>query len=92
MKVGPITYTVNYVPKDHPGLEGNDGFCNVETCNIYVREDLTEEAKAEVVLHETLHACFEVSGITYLLEKRKVDDELIVRMLSPILLGALGGV
>lgn len=59
VKVGGINYKVKFA-NEWPDHDGSDGelFNSKELGNIiYIREDLSDEAKAITLIHEILHGC-----------------------------------
>ena len=63
IQIGPYPYSI----VDWPVAAANEaacyGQCDYDKLEIRVRQDLKPSRKAEVLLHEILHACWEVGTI-----------------------------
>lgn len=60
------------------------GCCYYERCRIYLSRDLSESAFEDALIHELLHAMFEVSGAGTVVGSA-LKEESIVRDLTPML-------
>jgi hypothetical protein len=98
IKVGYIDFEVRYLEDDQwkadPSLgEGDGGQCDGAKAVISVRlaEGQHDIHVKEILLHETLHACFYASGITINDDLRIYPDieEGIVARVAPVLLDVI---
>ena len=53
------------------------GLCDIDKKVITIRESLSNQETLETILHESLHACLAVSGLSYLLDSDQVEESLI---------------
>lgn len=79
--VGPYWYRVN-LTEDFD--TGNDGECSPSNLQIRVRASLPLERAAETLLHEGLHAIWDLAALG-----DKYDEEEIISRLSPLLFQTL---
>lgn len=82
IKVGPVTYVVDY----HDGLSGDDGKslwgnCDHTALSVAINSKIAKDFERVVVVHELLHAIYHLSGIP-----ESEEEEKIVTSLSPLLL------
>lgn len=89
MPVGPIDYQIRLVGGRSRRLEGAHGRTDHERSEIYISKRLSPDARVETLTHECLHALFFVCGVSHVLVESSVDEERIVRMVSPIATGLL---
>lgn len=61
LKVGYLKYTLRTVPKG--SLDDAVGNCDCETQAISIERGLTDERRRNVVLHEILHAVWDVQNL-----------------------------
>lgn len=92
--VGPFTYRVHHSKKEWKKFEEQE--CAGQTCisssNIYLNPQITGPVLKEVLLHETLHACWHLAGnVDDLIHKpnQEVREEAAVRVMSTPLLQVL---
>lgn len=64
--VGPFYYEIinNWPDKDADAADAH-GVCDRKRHTIHIRESLNDQLRAEVLLHEVLHAIFGNSGLTH---------------------------
>lgn len=95
LRVGYLPFTVTYLNDEEWAKrtdlsDGDGGQCNGAKAEIVVRlaEDQHDIHVKEILLHETLHACFYASGITVNEDLRVHPDieESVVARVSPVLL------
>ncbi len=60
------------------------GLCYHDDCRIYIRRELSEQARDELLLHELLHAVLGVSGAGHVVGDHE-KEEAIVRDVTPVL-------
>ncbi len=88
LKIGGQKWGVYLVNKGHKRLQDEDehvfGVTYPEECRIYLARGQSEQALEDTLLHELLHASFEVSGAAYDVGD-SVKEERIVRGLTPVL-------
>ncbi|MGN6146618.1 MAG: hypothetical protein ACTHOP_23880 [Mesorhizobium sp.] len=63
IRVGPLDYTVAGWAADRAGSERALGMCDRELLAIWIKEGLPVHKAAEVLLHEVLHAIYDVTGL-----------------------------
>jgi hypothetical protein len=87
--VGPVTFSVccdedTLMRMEHATGSSLFGATDVGSQSIVLNINVGPDVLAETLLHEVLHACLSVAGISHELD----DDaeERIVRALSPVLL------
>lgn len=52
-------WTINYVPEDHPALEGDAiGCCEASTSSIWVSTDQEHQSLVDTLVHELMHAYY----------------------------------
>ena len=89
VKISPYTYKLFFVPGSHPNLEGDEGFINHHSLEIYVNSDLNPRRAVMAVVHECLHAIFDVTNLLSLLDELSESsdkEERIVDVLEgPVL-------
>lgn len=85
LKIGPRTYSVHEVPRDILPDRAVGEFC-VFDGKILIAEDNVKDFKAEILIHEVLHALFFDAGL--LLDADR--EETLVQALSPRLAAFLG--
>jgi len=86
--VGPYTYNIEL--NDSVILDYEDdvcGLCDSVKQDIWLRTGLGETFERETLLHELLHAMFDMTGLSHELGVEK--EENIIRRLSPVLLDFL---
>lgn len=86
--VGGQKWRVEIVRSNSPHLRHEDGDHTMgmtvyDKCRIYIDRDQDEQAREDTLLHELLHATFEVAGVRILLNPEL--EERIIRALVPIL-------
>ncbi len=60
------------------------GLTHCDDCRIYISNELSEQARDEVLLHELLHATLHVSGASHAISSA-TKEEHIVRDVTPVL-------
>ena len=74
----PKTITIAGVPFKIQYKQMNDyGLCDIDKKVITIRESLSNRETLETILHESLHACLAVSGLSYLLNNEDTEEALI---------------
>ena len=53
------------------------GLCDVDKKTITIRDSLNNQETLETILHESLHACLAVSGLSYLINNEDTEEALI---------------
>ena len=53
------------------------GACDVDKKVITIRESLSNQETLETILHESLHACLALSGLSYLINNEDTEEALI---------------
>jgi len=97
VKVGYIPFEVEYLDDEQwrkRGLEEGDGgnlFGYKGSILVRTFDELHENNVREVLLHEVLHACAYISGLSVEGEYHRLDDveETFVARISPVLLDVL---
>jgi hypothetical protein len=64
IRVGYIDFTVINWPYGEASANGSDGECLMHLQIIRVRDDLQPSRKANVLLHEVLHAAYNIGDLT----------------------------
>ena len=88
VQVGPMRYTLA-VNQAAINTEGHEAFGRThhKAQTIQLAEGQGADQEADTVLHETLHACFAISGIGASVST--AEEERIVAAISPLLLDTL---
>ena len=74
----PKIITIAGVPFKIQYRSINDyGLCDVDKKLITVKESLSNQETLETILHESLHACLALSGLSYLLNNEDIEEALI---------------
>ena len=74
----PKTITIAGVPFKIQYKQMNDyGLCDIDKKVITIRESLSNQETLETILHESLHACLALSGLSYLLNNEDTEEALI---------------
>lgn len=93
MKVGPIEYDVVFDSQvlDINSLRTGAGVCLGLTLHhattIMVDDNVSEDVQASTLLHEVLHAVFDVTGVSYDIGSK--TEEKLIRHLEATLLQVL---
>lgn len=82
IEIGPFTYTIT---TDRDGMGKAVGQTAMEAQTIQLDDRQAHQHLAETLLHETLHAVVDLTGLGYEMGD-KDEEERIVRRLAPILL------
>jgi hypothetical protein len=86
VKVGPLDYTVIYAKRLHTDHE-LFGVTMASQQKIYVDPDVPLQTGQDTLLHELLHAIFDVAGLNIELDDgAKLTEEQIIRRVTPWLL------
>lgn len=83
--VGYAPITVREMPGDEAVARDLNGYWNYEESLIEVAENISPQVKAEVLLHEILHACCTFGNVGLSDE----DEERVVQGISSVLLDVL---
>lgn len=86
IKVGPFDYRVKLWKKVPADNARSYGMCDRTTTTILIRKGMSPSREREVVLHEVVHAAYDVSGLTC---KDDCPEEMVVNDLSFCLLSVL---
>tara|TARA_R100000278_G_scaffold38503_1_gene34151 strand:+ start:55 stop:363 length:309 start_codon:yes stop_codon:yes gene_type:complete len=74
----PKTITIAGIPFKIQYKQMNDyGLCDIDKKVITIRESLSNQETLETILHESLHACLALSGLSYLLNNEDTEEALI---------------
>ena len=74
----PKSISIAGVPFKIQYKQINDyGLCDIDKRIITIRESLSNQETLETILHESLHACLAVSGLSYLLNSEDTEEALI---------------
>lgn len=89
VRVGGARWGIYLVPGKSKRLRGDDGdqckgMAYLEECRIYITNEVSEEARAELLLHELLHAVFHATGAAHAISDDE-KEEGIVRDVTPVL-------
>ncbi len=89
LRIGGQRWTVNLVGERSKYLRDDEddackGMTYHDECKIYIRRELSEQARDELLLHEILHAVLGVSGAGHVIGDSE-KEELIVRDVTPVL-------
>jgi Zn-dependent peptidase ImmA (M78 family) len=88
IRVGGQRWAIYLVSERHKKLRDDNGdpckgMAYFDECRIYIRRELSEQARDELLLHELLHAVFGVSGAAHAIGDDKEED--VVRDVTPVL-------
>lgn len=83
--VGHLKLRLREMPTAEANERGIDGWFDYENGRIDVAESLTPSVKAEITLHELLHAAFYVAKT----DMSEDVEEKVVSALAPVLLSVL---
>lgn len=95
VRIGPFTYAIltDVAVIDRSSVENGDvrdGEFDHDKARILVRKGLAKDTTAEILLHETLHALTQFTGLDQELEVlERGTEEKVVRRLAPALLDAI---
>ncbi len=89
LHVGGQRWEVHLVSSNSKRLRDDEGDrCNgiafIEECRIYISKDLSDQARDETLVHELLHAVFQVSGGSHAISD-EAKEEALVRSVTPLL-------
>lgn len=70
-------YSMEFVPSDHPDLEGNDGYILHDQQRILVNKELHPESQIETAWHEVNHGVENAGGLNL-----KENDILVLSRLQ----------
>lgn len=74
----PKSISIAGVPfKIHYKQMNDFGLCDIDKKLITIRESLSNQETLETILHESLHACLALSGLSYLLNNEDTEEALI---------------
>ena len=71
ISIAGVSFKILYKPIEDFGL------CDIDKKTITIRETLSKKETLETILHESLHACLAVSGLSYLLNNEDTEEALI---------------
>lgn len=80
LRIGGLDYTVKEWNKQAAENAGCWGLCDRTTLTILVCEGLPPQREAEVLLHEVLHAAYDVGGLNAIAEH--LSEERLVGVLT----------
>ena len=71
ISIAGVPFKIQYKPINDFGL------CDIDKRIITIRQTLTNKETLETILHESLHACLALSGLSYLLNNEDTEEALI---------------
>lgn len=80
--VGPFHYDVHLWKEADAVSSEAAGLCDSHRNAILIKENLNDQTRAEVLMHETLHAIFYTSGLTMVSTGVGQSEEMIVSQLA----------
>ena len=83
LRIGHLDYDVSAMSVDEADEEGVDGLCQHHLQRIRVREELPPSQQAGVLLHEVLHALWNVYAIP---RRGLTEEEVVARLEAPLLM------
>jgi hypothetical protein len=87
--IGGEKWTVYLVAKTNKNLWDGDEQCDgrvfYDACKIYIRQDMSPEARTHTLLHELIHALMHVTGAEKAYGCEPGIDEAIVSAITPAL-------
>lgn len=88
LRIGPYAYTVvtddqRVEDTEVRGSEFLWGFHEATTSTIVLRSCMSPDKRAEVLLHEVMHACYHVARV------EPTDEESAIKTLAPMLLDTI---
>lgn len=91
VRIGPHDYTIKQWGKMAADNDGSLGLCDKTTSTILVADYLSDQKACEVLIHECLHACYDVAGLHYGPGKgdATVEEERLVNGLAYAVTGVL---
>jgi len=84
VRVGPHTISISLKPREEAQTEEAWGCYNLDNLDIWVQAELAPTKKARVLLHEIVHALWDVGELG-----EESDEETAVSVLSTQLLAAM---
>lgn len=85
IRVGPYRISVDWMSKrELKKYENASGFFFGDEARIGIKDSLDIDVEREVLMHEVLHACIEVSGLD-----DEEAEERVIRALAPTLVDVL---
>lgn len=79
--VGPFNYDVHLWKEADAVTNEAAGLCDSHRNMILIKENLNDQTRAEVLMHETLHAIFYTSGLS-LVQNLAQNEEMIVSQIA----------
>lgn len=81
LKIGPYTYTIEYV--SNPNHDGNEvwGYHNPLTQTIVIDKDASDDRQAAILMHEIMHACWDIG----LDNRKECSEEDVCTQLAPLI-------
>lgn len=80
LRVGPVVYRVVEMGYQQAEAAGSDGCCEFRVKIIRVREDLNRDDKARILLHEVMHAAYNMGDLSDGCTEEKVVTVLANQM------------
>ena len=71
ISIAGITFKILYKPM------ADYGDFDIDKKLISIRDNLTTQETLETILHESLHACLAVSGLSYLIDSVETEEALV---------------
>lgn len=71
ISIAGVLFKIQYKPIE------DFGACDIDKRIITIRETLTNKETLETLLHESLHACFALSGLSYLINNEETEEAII---------------
>jgi Zn-dependent peptidase ImmA (M78 family) len=82
VRIGGQRWGVYLVGERSKRLEGCKGQAFFDECRIYISNQVSDEARDELLLHELFHALFRVTGAAHTIDDEE-KEEAIVRDVTP---------
>ncbi|TXM68179.1 hypothetical protein [Methylobacterium sp. WL120] len=84
IKVGPFYYRTRWFDELESFKTGNSGYCDDGALEIGLLDAMPPQRQAEVLLHEVLHACFNIADLRGgpMPEEEKIVTTLTFQMLG----------
>jgi hypothetical protein len=86
LKIGHFFYSVRPMDGMESAVSGNLGYCDDNALEIAVADNIPDQMKVEVLLHEVLHACFETTSLRH---DEALTEERVVTSLAKSLVALL---
>lgn len=93
IQIGPFDYKVIVdeaaIDRESVRMHSDlQGCCRYIKCEIHIRPGQSPDSEADTLLHEVLHAVFDMTGLGHDLAADDLDES-VIRRLTPALLGVI---